>query len=557
MEKPWQKVLGVFNTGRSGDFARRSRLGHEGSWRQEGQVKFTILLAAVFLSGTVSPLAKSQEASPSTQRVRSTRANSHTGKLIAYKSEEWGISFKYPSTYTFKGSNAPVESNANWYPGQSIDGHPGEVQLVTIEIPNELFPGTDLRLAIFSLSANRHITREECWSSVSRNERTVSKVDLDGVEFRWSEGGDAPSAAGFKDYAGFANSTCYEIETAVVTTRHGPPEGTSRVDEADLDRRMDEMLSSIEIHSVKAAQNLPSILSFTAETLSPPSPPASYRFRWDVTGVGERQVTIDVNCFTDVSMIEVTDLQNGGTTIPCGELKEVSPSSGSVELSFANHTGVVLHPVVRLLAIGKVPVSKIVEISLQTMAVIQGTTYQGRDLNSGAYIQLYPGQKYVVYGPSFLPNETVWIGETSVPAVSTDGRHLEFPLPSSMSGGSVAFYVEDARGKSNVLTARVVRSQPRINFYIPADAPPAQSRNMRNVPVSRGQRIRLVGVGFTSHNTVWIGSTSVDSEADDRYPQYGLYFTIPDSLAAGTYPLYVSNDLGKSNEITLILSVSD
>jgi hypothetical protein len=126
-----------------------------------------------------------------------------------------------------------------------------------------------------------------------------------------------------------------------------------------------------------------------------------------------------------------------------------------------------------------------------------------------------------------------------------------------MAGGSVPFYVEDARGKSNLLTARVVRSQPRISFYIPADAPPAQSRNMRNVPVSRGQRIRLVGVGFTFHNTVWIGSTSVESEADDRYPQYGLYFTIPDSLAAGTYPLYVTNDLGKSNQITLILSVPD
>jgi len=517
-------------------------------------VKFGVLLATAFLSGIVSPIVKSQEASPSTQRLKSAAVNSKTAKLNTFNSEEWGISFMYPDTYALKDSNAPVEPSANWYPGRSIDGHPGEVQLVTVEIPNDLFPGTDLRLAIFSLSANRHMTREECWASVSGNERTVAKADFDGVEFRWSEGGDAPSAAGFKDYAGFANGTCYEIETVVVTTRHGPPEGTSRVDQADLDRRMNEMLSSFKIHSVKAPQNLPSILSFTVETLSPPSPPASYRFRWDVTGASERQVTIDVNCFTDVSMIEVTDLQNGGTAVPCGELKEVSPSNGSVELSFANHTGVVLHPEVRLLANGKVPVSRTVEISLQTMAVIRGTTYQGRDLNGSTYIQLYPGQKYVIYGPSFLPNETVWIGETSVPAVCADGRHLEFSLPSTKSGGSFAFYVQDARGKSNVLTARVVRSQPRISFYIPADAPPAQSSNMRNVPVVRGQRIRLVGVGFTTHNTVWIGSASVDSEADDGYPQYQLYFTIPNSLEAGSYALSVTNDLGKSNEITLTLS---
>lgn len=520
-------------------------------------MKFATLLATAFLSGIISPIVKSQEKNPSTQHIKSGTVNSKTAKLSTFNSEEWGISFMYPDTYTFKESNAPVEPNANWYPGRSIDGHPGEVQLVAVEIPNELFPGTDLRLAIFSLSTNRHITRDECWASVSRNERTVSKIDLDGVEFRWSEGADAPSAAGFKDYAGFANGTCYEIETAVVTARHGPPEGTSRVDRADLYRRMDEMLSSLKIYSVKAPQNLPSILSFTVETLSPPSPPPSYRFRWDVTGATERQVTIDVNCFTDVSMIEVTDLQNGGATVPCGELKEVSPSSGSVELSFANHTGVVLHPVIRLFAGGKMPVSKTLEISLQTMALIRGRTYQGRDLNGGTHIQLYPGQKYVIYGPSFLPNETVWIGETSVPAVCTDGRHLEFSLPSAMSGGSFAFYVQDARGKSNVLTARVVRSQPHISFYIPADAPPPQSRNMRNVPVVRGQRIRLVGVGFTSHNTVRIGSASVDSEADDRYPQYQLYFTIPNTLEAGSYALSVTNDLGKSNEITLTLSSPD
>jgi len=176
-------------------------------------MKLAILIATACLSGMVASIAKSQEASPATQR-RKSAADSKAAKLKTFDSEEWGISFMYPDTYGFKEWNAPVEPNANWDPGRSVDGHPGQVQLATVELPNELFPGTDLRLAIFSLSANRHITREECWKSVSGNERTVSSVDLGGVEFRWSEGGDVPSAAGFKDYAGFANSTCYEIETA-------------------------------------------------------------------------------------------------------------------------------------------------------------------------------------------------------------------------------------------------------------------------------------------------------------------------------------------------------
>jgi hypothetical protein len=134
---------------------------------------------------------------------------------------------------------------------------------------------------------------------------------------------------------------------------------------------------------------------------------------------------------------------------------------------------------------------------------------------------------------------------------------VEFSAPSDLTGERVRFYVEDARGKSNILTARVVRVQPRIGFYVSADASPMQSREMRNGPVLPGQRIRVVGAGFTSHNTVWIGSTNAESEPDDRFPQFEFYFTIPSSLSAFTYPLWVTNDLGKSNEITLTLSTSD
>ncbi len=551
------KGFGRVQDGQNGDTARRSRLGHEGYVRKQRQAKLAILLAAVCLSEIVSPIANSQEENPSTQRLWSTTANSETEPLSAYKNEEFGISFMYPNTYKFKELNTPVEVNANWFPGRIIDRHPGEVQLMSLEIPSELFPGTDLRLAIFSLSANRHLTNDECWAIVSENERIAKKITLDGVQFRWGEGFDAPSAASFEDYVGFSNATCYEIEAAVVTSRFGPPEGIVRVDQAELDRRMDRLLHSLKIHPAKVPQNLPSIRSFTAEILSPPSPPGTYRLKWEVAAASDRQVTIDLNCFADFSMIEVSDLQNGGAAIPCGALKEVSSSKGSLDLSFANHTGVTLYPEIRLLATGREPVSKTVKISLQTMALVRGTTFQGRDLGTSSYIQLYPGLKYVVHGASFSPNETIWIGSTRVPAVSQDGRHLEFAVPASIAGGSVPFYVEDARGKSNVLTARVVRTQPRISFYVSADAPPPESRNMRNTPVVRGQRIRLVGVGFTSSNTVWIGSVSMISQPEERFPQYGLYFTVPGSLGPGTYPLYVTNDLRKSNEIVLTVSVPD
>ncbi len=519
-------------------------------------MRFAILLAAALLSESVSPIPEIQFGLTA-RRMMGEVTKAERVKRNTYESERWGISFQYPDTYTVDESNAAVRPQTEWRPGLLNDGHPGEVQLVTIQIPNELFPKTDLTQAIFGLSANQHLTRDECAASVSGEYRTVSTLIIDHVEFHWSGGADAPSATGFKDYAGFANGTCYEIEIAVVTTRFGPPEGTSQVDQAELDRRMNEILHSIKTRSpTNVPSNTPSIRAFTLEALSPPSPPSSYRLSWDVAGAADGQVTIDMNCFTDVSLVEVSDLQSHDV-FRCGELREVSASKGSLDLSFANHTEVLLQPQMRLLAAGREPVSKTLEISLPTMAVIRGLTLRGRDLNNGPYVQLYPGQNYVLHGAAFMPNEKVWIGETSVPATAIDERHVEFSAPSDLTGERVRFYVEDARGKSNILTARVVRVQPRISFYVSADASPMQSREMRNGPVVPGQRIRVVGAGFTSHNTVWIGSTNAESEPDDRLPQFEFYFTIPNSLSAGTYPFWVTNDLGKSNEITLTLSTSD
>lgn len=57
-------------------------------------------------------------------------------------------------------------------------------------------------------------------------------------------------------------------------------------------------------------------------------------------------------------------------------------------------------------------------------------------------------------------------------------------------------------------------------------------------------------MGFTSNNIVTIGSTKVDGgEAD--FLGFQLYFTVPTSLAPGTYPLFVTSDLGETNHVTV------
>ena len=74
-----------------------------------------------------------------------------------------------------------------------------------------------------------------------------------------------------------------------------------------------------------------------------------------------------------------------------------------------------------------------------------------------------------------------------------------------------------------------------------------------NLPLVPGESGRVVGIGFTSNTIVHIGETSVPAEGDTRYPQFAQRFIVPASLHPGSYLVYVSDELGKSNEVAVIV----
>ncbi|MGA7851730.1 MAG: hypothetical protein WCA15_00300 [Candidatus Acidiferrales bacterium] len=465
-------------------------------------------------------------------------------KPSQYESKEWGVAFQYPPNYAFKEWNTPAERNGGWQFGRVIDKHPGQVLIATVLIPTALFPGTDLTSAVFGLSANRHLTKEECWTTVAPdNGLPLHTATIDGVLFHWSEGGDAPMAAGYREYAGFSSGVCYELETVIATMRSGPPEGATHVDEEDLERRIDELVHSVKIHPAAAASNAPEIRSFTAEMA--PQSTNIYRVKWQITGASVADTTLDLNCFVDLSLMEVTNVGNGGKAFRCGELETVTELHGSLDLKIENHTGFVLSPEIRLLVLGREPVSQTVKISLPSLALVRtiNGVIAGRDYAAS----VYSGIKSGLFGAALYPQETVWIGSTSITASSSDTRSLEFTVPISIAGGRAPLYLEDARGRSNEVMVNVVRSQPRINF---ATSDRGVSRDLPLVP---GESGRVVGIGFTSNTIVHIGETSVPAEGDTRYPQFAQRFIVPASLHPGSYLVYVSDELGKSNEVAVIV----
>jgi hypothetical protein len=72
-----------------------------------------------------------------------------------------------------------------------------------------------------------------------------------------------------------------------------------------------------------------------------------------------------------------------------------------------------------------------------------------------------------------------------------------------------------------------------------------------------GKQVLVTGA-FLRNDTAWIGSTAIPAHwVGGRIRRFQLEFTAPDSLAPGSYPFYVTNDLGKSNVANVVVGQAE
>jgi hypothetical protein len=181
--------------------------------------------------------------------------------ISIYKNADFGISFRYPKTYSLKKGDTsewaglgPVEMNFI---------QPGGVPLAVVQLPKGMYPGTDLSYAFFSLSVNPKMSSEECaqFSFEDAKPAAVSSSDtMDGApaiqpakmkigaaEFTEVEstGGEDSRHADAKYYHVSQNGACYEfmlgIQTADSIGKIKP------VDQAAVFNKLNWMLSTVKI----------------------------------------------------------------------------------------------------------------------------------------------------------------------------------------------------------------------------------------------------------------------------------------------------------------------
>lgn len=151
-----------------------------------------------------------------------------------------------------------------------------------------------------------------------------------------------------------------------------------------------------------------------------------------------------------------------------------------------------------------------------------------------------------IRGRGFLKKNTVWIGSQTVQAETRDGVSLRFLVPEDLPPGYYHLSVENEHGKTEAVEI-VIGSAQCLRITL------VHNQNVRcgeKPVIHRGQTIRIVGSGFRLGNTVWFGN----EKAIPRLVMTGgasLDVDVPDSLLPGLCDIYVSNEMGTSNVVSV------
>lgn len=140
-----------------------------------------------------------------------------------------GISFRYPKTYVLKTGNEAALDLSGMGPLPMNFTEAGGSNVAAVELPRNMYPGTNFSSAYFSVSVNPEMSESECsqfafpLSLHPENEAgSPSKAKIDGNEFSMVEEFSGDTVNGDKDptvkyFHRFENGNCYEFSMGVST----------------------------------------------------------------------------------------------------------------------------------------------------------------------------------------------------------------------------------------------------------------------------------------------------------------------------------------------------
>jgi hypothetical protein len=143
---------------------------------------------------------------------------------VSYQNQDYGLSFRYPRKYRLDPTEDESTATSETVAMNFVQ--PGGISVTRLEVPKDLYSGTDLASASFEVNVNKLLTVDECYqfavpapNSADDPASPPTQVKLGGMEFEEVENLDGPltQQTDAKFYHVYDNGACYEFALGIET----------------------------------------------------------------------------------------------------------------------------------------------------------------------------------------------------------------------------------------------------------------------------------------------------------------------------------------------------
>jgi hypothetical protein len=190
---------------------------------------------------------------PVTQKPILKKAARKHSSMVTYKDDTYGVSFGYPRKYTLK-TGEDLKSDSGSVAMNFVQ--PGGLAAVSVELPDNAYPGTDLTSAFFQVNVHKGLGEADCAQFAEpvakpddKNAVQPSQVQVGDMDFREVENitGESVKQVDTKYFHLYESGACYEFALGLTTAWDGNEDGVNLVDREGVFRRLEKILAAVKI----------------------------------------------------------------------------------------------------------------------------------------------------------------------------------------------------------------------------------------------------------------------------------------------------------------------
>jgi len=190
---------------------------------------------------------------------RAAKATPREAAFSVYNEPEYGISFRYPRNYALEEGELEEPVPGARSQAELADEQPEAVLLATVGIPEDAYPNTTFIEGSLQFAVDPSLMPGSCKELLSDADRgggrRAGSMSIQGVLFDWAENttADAGTESVERDYAGYANGTCYEFFVHVAVGQTGNNDGLEKqADAKKIVRHLEKIVSSLQWEAKRA-----------------------------------------------------------------------------------------------------------------------------------------------------------------------------------------------------------------------------------------------------------------------------------------------------------------